>query len=164
MGGGGRDHVWHWRGGDNCSKYNRGGFGVSLIFCSSADKSWFIWQRMKWHKIQFFVLKTRGNILCVTHQMSCKKRNYSVGSTVPYEMMNYMWYQQVLNVLGHMAMLAGTWWYWVSISWYCLILGGTGSALGFYDYWKKWRFGRVPPIPDTQSLTDNRMNKATHLV
>ena len=33
--------------------------------------------------------KTRPSILCVTHQMSCKMRNYSVGWTVPYRMMNY---------------------------------------------------------------------------
>ena len=31
---------------------------------------------------------TRPSILCVTHQMSRKKRNYSVGWTVPIEMMN----------------------------------------------------------------------------
>ena len=33
--------------------------------------------------------QTRQSILCVTHQMSHKKRNYPVGSTVHYEMMNY---------------------------------------------------------------------------
>ena len=31
-----------------------------------------------------------------------------------------------------MVILAGTWWYWASICWYCLVLGGTGSAQGFY--------------------------------
>ena len=52
----------------------------------------------------------------MTHQMSRKKKNYSVGSTVPYEMMNYKWYQQVLDVLGQcMVILAGTWWYRISI-------------------------------------------------
>ena len=46
-----------------------------------------------------------------------------------------------------------TGWYLVSISWYCLILGGTWSAKGLYAciYWKKWRFGRVLPMPDTQT-------------
>ena len=40
---------------------------------------------------------TRPSILCVTHQMSSKKRNYSVGWTVHYEMMNYKWYLMVLG-------------------------------------------------------------------
>ena len=46
-----------------------------------------------------------------------------------------------------------TGWYLVSISWYCLILGGTWSAKGLYAciYWKKWRFGRVLPIPNRQT-------------
>ena len=35
---------------------------------------------------------TRPSILCVTHQMSRKKRNYSVGWTVPYDMMNHKLY------------------------------------------------------------------------
>ena len=52
-----------------------------------------------------------------------------------------------------------------SISWYCLVLGGIWSAKGLYAciYWKKWRFGRVLPIPDTltHSQTENR---ATQLV
>ena len=45
-----------------------------------------------------------------------------------------------------------TGWYLVSISWYCLILGGTWSAKGLYAciYWKKWRFGRVLPMPHRQ--------------
>ena len=46
-----------------------------------------------------------------------------------------------------------TGWYLVSISWYCLVLGGTGLAKGLYAciYWKKWRFGRVLPMPDIQT-------------
>merc|ERR1711978_90882 len=50
-------------------------------------------------------------------------------------------------------------WYLVSISWYCLILGGTGSVKGLYAciYWKKWRFGRVLPMPHRH--TDNRKGK-----
>ena len=28
--------------------------------------------------------------------------------------------------------LVGTWWYWVSIIWYCLVLSGTGLLQGFY--------------------------------
>ena len=50
---------------------------------------------------------TRPSILCVTHQMSRKKRNYSVGWKVPYEMMNYKWYLMVLDQC--MTILAGTW-------------------------------------------------------
>ena len=43
-----------------------------------------------------------------------------------------------------------TGWYLVSISWNCLVLGGTGSAKGLYAciYLKRWRFGRVTPMPD----------------
>ena len=46
-----------------------------------------------------------------------------------------------------------TGWYLVSISWNCLVLGGTGSAKGLYAfiYWKKWRFGQVTPMPDRQT-------------
>ena len=32
----------------------------------------------------------------------------------------------------YIAILAGAWWYLVSISWYCLTHGGTGSVWGFY--------------------------------
>ena len=55
-----------------------------------------------------------------------------------------------------------TGWYLVSISWYCLVFGGRGSAKGLYAciYWKKWRFGRVLPMPDRQT-TEYR---ATQLV
>ena len=46
-----------------------------------------------------------------------------------------------------------TGWYLVSISWYCLVLGGTGSAKGLCAciYWKKWRFGQVTPMPDSHT-------------
>ena len=56
-----------------------------------------------------------------------------------------------------------TGWYLVSISWYCYVLGGTGSAKGLCAciYWKKWRFGQVLLMPDTQ--TDNRIYRATQL-
>ena len=86
-----------------------------------------------------FLRKTRPSILCVTHQMSRKKRNHSV----------------VLDGTG--SVNDDTGWYLVSISWYCLVLGGTGSAKGVYAciYWKKWRFGRVLPMPDIL-LTNNR--------
>ena len=55
-----------------------------------------------------------------------------------------------------------TGWYFVSISWYCLVFGGRGSAKGLYAciYWKKWRFGQVLPMPDRQK-TEYR---ATQLV
>ena len=51
--------------------------------------------------------KTRPSILCVTHRMSRKKRDYSVDWPVPYEMMNYKWYLMVLG--QYMTILAGTW-------------------------------------------------------
>ena len=44
--------------------------------------------------------------------------------------MNYKWYQQVLG--QYKAILSGTWWYWVSKNWHCLVLHGTGSAEGLY--------------------------------
>ena len=73
------------------------------------------------------VMGTKPSIPYVIYQMSSKKRNYSVGSTVPYGMMNYRWYQ-----LGqYMAILAGTWCYRVSINWYCLVLGVTGYLRAF---------------------------------
>ena len=72
--------------------------------------------------------------------MNHKRRNYSA---VPYEMMNYKWYQQVLG--QYKAILSGTWWYWVSKNWHCLVLHGTGSAyddtgwylvsISWYWYW-----------------------------
>merc|ERR1711994_177274 len=96
---------------------------------------------------------TRPSILCVTHQMNHKRRNYSA---VPYEMMNYKWYQQVLG--QYKAILSGTWWYWVSKNWHCLVFHGTASAKGLFAciYWKKWRFGRVLPMPDI--LTHRHQN------
>ena len=50
-----------------------------------------------------------------------------------------------------------TGWYLISICWYCLVLSGTGSAKGLYAciYWKKWRFGQVTLIPDTQTTEDS---------
>ena len=56
-----------------------------------------------------------------------------------------------------------TGWYLVSISWYCLVLGGTGSAKGLYAfiYWKNWRFGRVLPMPHISQTTEY---SATQLV
>ena len=56
-----------------------------------------------------------------------------------------------------------TGWYLVSISWNCLVLGGTVSAKGLYAcmYWgKKWRFGRVTLMPHSQTTEYN----ATQLV
>ena len=47
----------------------------------------------------------------MTHEMSHKKRNFSVNLTVPYEMINHKWYQlgQYTAVLGqYTALLAGT--------------------------------------------------------
>ena len=84
---------------------------------------------------------TRLSILCVTHQMSRKKRDYSVGLTVPYKMMNYKWYLMVLG--QYMTILAGTWsvklvplgirWYRVTKGLVCLyILEKSGDLVGCY--------------------------------
>ena len=63
-------------------------------------------------------LKTRPSILCVTHQMVHKNRNYLVGLTLRNEMMDY----KVIPV--------GTLWYWISVWQYWLVLDGTGSVWG----------------------------------
>ena len=41
--------------------------------------------------------------------------------------------------------------YLISISWYCLLLGGTGSSKGLCACicWKRGRFGRVLLLPHT---------------
>ena len=40
------------------------------------------------------------------------------------------WYLMLLGQYG--AILVVTYWYWVSITWYCLVLSGTGLIKGFY--------------------------------
>ena len=57
----------------------------------------------------------------------------------------WIWYMMVLG--QHGAVLVGTWWYWISVTWYCLVLSGTMLLPGFYAciYWKKWRFGWMSP-------------------
>ena len=114
-----------------------GGGGVARHCSSTQPRSPFGINCTSW--------ETRPSILCVTHQISRKKRNNSVGWTVPWD--NEL--QVVLDGTG--SVYDNTGWYLVSISWYCLILGGTWSAKGLYAciYWKKWRFGRVLPMPDT---------------
>ena len=58
--------------------------------------------------------KTRPSILCVTHQV------------VKREIIQY---GVVLGELGQFwAVVAGTWWYRVSLGWYWLVHGGTGSV------------------------------------
>ena len=71
-------------------------------------------------------------MLCVNHQISHKNRNYLVGSTLRYKIMNQLapggigsvwggsgWYLVELGF--NRAVLVGTWWYWVSIGQYGLI-------------------------------------------
>ena len=67
----------------------------------------------------------------------------------------------VLDGIG--SVYDNTGWYFVSISWYCLVLGGTGSAKGLYAciHWKKWRLGRVLPMPHISQTTEY---SATQLV
>ena len=48
----------------------------------------------------------------------------------------------VLDGTGSVTVYDDTGWYLVSLSWYCLVLGDTGSAKGLYAciytiYWKK---------------------------
>ena len=61
-------------------------------------------------------------------------------------------------VLGQLeAVLSGTCWYWVSISLYCLILGGAVSVWGFYAcIYQKIEFCWVSLMPDT--LSDRQQN------
>ena len=64
-------------------------------------------------------------------------------------------------VLGqYMAILANIWWYWVIISLYCLVLGGTGSVLyrAFMPvYVKQWRF--VPVLLIRHRQTDRQTHR-----
>ena len=100
---------------------------------------------------------TRPSILCVTHQVVKREIiQYGVvlggtGSVLG----GSGWYLVVQGQFG--VVLVGTWWYWVSITQYCLVLSCIGSAKGLYAciYWKKWRFGRVLPMPHRH--TDNRI-------
>ena len=57
-------------------------------------------------------------------------------------------------------------WYLVSISWYCLILGGTMSAKGLYAYinWKKWRFGWVTPMPHISQTKEYRATQFVYSI
>ena len=57
-----------------------------------------------------------------------------------------------------LLVLVGTWWYWVNINWYCLLLGGSGLVWGFYAclYWKLWRFGRMSPQQDDKQTNDEQ--------
>ena len=54
-------------------------------------------------------------------------------------------------------------WCLVGISWYCLVLGGTGLAKGLNACidWKKWRFGQVTPMPDI-SFTHTQHNISSY--
>ena len=45
---------------------------------------------------------------------------------------NWLIYMMVLGPYG--AVLVGTWWYWVSITWYCFELNGPGLISGFYAW------------------------------
>ena len=73
---------------------------------------WWIWLWLWWWQYRWgfslvkMLLITRPSILCMTHQMSRIKRDYSVDWTVPYEMMNYKWYLMVLG--QYIMILAGT--------------------------------------------------------
>ena len=54
-------------------------------------------------------------------------------------------------VLGqNMVILAGTWWYWVIKSWYCLALGGRGSVEGFIPVCNE----KMPKIDTLDALYD----------
>ena len=69
------------------------------------------------------------------------------------------WY---LVVQGQfVVVLVGTWWYWFSITQYCLVLSCIGSVKYACIYWTKWRFSRMLPMPDISQTTEYR---ATQLV
>ena len=96
----------------------------------------------------------------MTHQMSRKKEIIPLTELCPQDDK----LQVVLDGTGSVYDDNG--WYLVSISWYCLVLGGTWSAKGLYSciYWKKWRFGRVTPMPDTLTHSQTTEYRATQLV
>ena len=75
---------------------------------------------------------------------------------------SWIWKKEYVVVLGqYRAVLFGTWWYWVSITWYCLLLSGTGLFYGFNAsiYWKKWRWSDVTIAGRTDKQT--RKDRAT---
>ena len=81
------------------------------------------------------------------------KKNHSVGWTA----LEVTW-----------SVYDSTGWYLFSVSWYCLVLGGTriGSAKGLYAciYWKKWRFGRVTLMPHSLTHTQTTEYSATQQI
>ena len=95
--------------------------------------------------------ETRPSILCVTHQMSQKKKKICSQLVMRWWIIKQYWL--VLDGTG--SVYDDTGWYLVSIRRYCLVLGGTGSAKGLLAciYWRKSRFVRVLPMPDTDRQT-----------
>ena len=79
------------------------------------------------------LVETRPSILCVTHQMSRKKRNHSVDWTLPYAMMNYKCYLMVLG--QYMMIVAGTWSVFVGTAWYWVEQGQQRACIPVY-VWK----------------------------
>ena len=59
--------------------------------------------------ICLWIKQTRPSILCVTHQISRKMRNYSVGWTVPWDNELQVVLDGTGSVIQYMTMLAGTW-------------------------------------------------------
>ena len=69
-------------------------------------------------------ISTRPGILCLTHQMSCKRRNYPVGWTVRHKMMNSKQRYQLLFG-GTELVEGGTGWYLWELGQYVAVLAGT---------------------------------------
>ena len=68
-------------------------------------------------------MQTRPSILCVTHQMSRKKRKDPVGSTVRCALFNYKVDRLVLDGTG--SVYGDTGWYLMVLGHYKLVLLGT---------------------------------------
>ena len=84
-------------------------------------------------------------ILCAKHMSNLTNVQLCLSQVDKGKSDIWIWYMMVLG--QHGAVLVGTWWYWISVTWYCLVLSGTRLLPGFYAciYWKKWRFGQMLP-------------------
>ena len=86
-----------------------------------------------------FKLKTRPSMLCLTHQISCKKRNYLFGW---WHINDISWYLMVLGQYK-LVLLIGIRWYRVSKGLECLYI------LEKVEIWSG--------VTDASHLTDNRI-------
>ena len=90
---------------------------VHMCTCGASTWSDFA-QNLPWPSLQYMCIQTRPSMLCVTHQKNHKIEINQLAQlclSIWWIISDISWY---LILLGHyMAIMAGTWWYLVSISW-----------------------------------------------